>query len=163
LRQDPDAAIHWLEIAAESYVSTGLKLGAIYLAGEIVPQNFELAVKWLTRAADSGHSRNAAMKMVAEKCFDGRLSAADEFSARAWLTQAGIAATMAATDPDDSFAIGNAQDLAELYELGLGVGKDMRKAIYWYKEAAKRGSHPARDRLRALGLDWKNADAPRRT
>lgn len=153
LRQDVGAAIHWLELAAETNNHTGLKLAEIYLEGKIVPKNFEEAIKWLTHAVDSGARRNAAMKIVAEKCFDGRFNAAEESAAQAWLEQMAVRATETVADSNINIAAINARNLGELYELGLGVEKDMEKAIYWYRQSTEQGNPTAQVRLHELGID----------
>ena len=37
-----------------------------------------------------------------------------------------------------------------MYEKGYGTNKNIDKAIYWYKKAAKRGYQKAQYRLKAL-------------
>lgn len=41
--------------------------------------------------------------------------------------------------------------LAALYERGLGVPQNFRRAISWYRKAARQGYGPARNKLRTLG------------
>ncbi|MHB1293221.1 MAG: tetratricopeptide repeat protein, partial [Sulfuricella sp.] len=154
LRQDTSAAIHWLELAAENSSFASLKLAEIYLDGKIIPKNFEAAIKWLTHAADGGF-RNNPMKIVAEKCFDGRFSAAEEFAAQAWLEQMVVTSREAVVDSEDDRFAQNACHLAELYKLGLGVEKDIGKAIYWYKQSAEQGNGPAQYQLNEFGIDWE--------
>lgn len=42
-------------------------------------------------------------------------------------------------------------NLAALYEVGVGVGRDLGRAGRLYREAAKRGSAEASERLEVLG------------
>lgn len=154
LRQDADAAIHWLELAAESSTHARLKLAEIYLEGKILPKNFEEAIKWLTHAADGGF-RNNPMKIVAEKCFDGRFDATEEAAAQAWLVKMVAMVRESVVDVEDDRFAQNACYLAELYKLGLGVEQDMGKAIYWYKQSAEQGNRPAQHQLNELGIDWE--------
>lgn len=42
-------------------------------------------------------------------------------------------------------------NLAALYEVGVGVGRDLSRAGRLYREAEKRGSVEARERLEVLG------------
>lgn len=156
LRQDADAAIHWLKLAAESHSSARLKLAEIYLDGKITPKDFWQASDWLIRCARVGaYRRNDAMKLIAEKCFDGRFNADDEACARAVLDRLASEARSSVSDTDDIHAASNAYRLAELYELGLGFGQDTEKAIYWYRQSAERGSYVAKTRLNELGVDWR--------
>ena len=80
LRQDANAAIHWLALAAQNSTSAGVKLAEVYLEGKIVPRNLDESLKWLTYAADGGFG-SRAMKLVAAKCFDGRFNAAEACTA----------------------------------------------------------------------------------
>ena len=151
LRQDTDAAIHWLAMATKHLRSAGLYLAAIYLEGTIVPKDFQEAMKWLNGSADveGQFFRNKAMKMVAEKCFDGQFTTAEESAAKVWLGQ--MAAITLESVAKEDFRV--SFDTAELYELGLGVKQDRKKAINWYTQAAKLGNLRAKERLRELGID----------
>lgn len=154
LRQDADAAIHWLEQSENC--AAGLRLAEIYLEGEIVPQNFEAAIKWLTHATDAGYLGNQAMKILAKNCFDGRFSTDEESAAQAWLLQMAAKAHELVADMEDSqYPRLHTFHLAELYELGLGVPQDMERAISWYKQSAELGFHEAQTRLHKLGIDWE--------
>jgi TPR repeat protein len=156
LRQDADAAIHWLELATEDLKSTGLKLAEIYLDGKITPRNFDEAIKWLTLAAENGF-RNKAMKLAAEKYAGGQFSATEVLATQMWLVE--MAAQAYETVSDEKYpareAI-NAFDLGELYELGLGVEYDMENAVTWYTHAAELDNRKAQTRLDELGIDWEN-------
>jgi TPR repeat protein len=44
-------------------------------------------------------------------------------------------------------------DLGRLYEAGLGVDKDVKEAVRWYRRAASLGYRTAVEQLRALGRD----------
>lgn len=156
LRQDADAAIYWLESAAETHPAR-LRLAEIYLDGKAVPKNFAEAIKWLTYAADVGFWRNQAMKIMVKSCFDGRINAAEESAAQAWLLQMAATAHELVADAEDPQYGSHALQLAELYELGLGVAQDTEKTVYWYKQS---GLPLAQTRLRELGIDWKPPDAP---
>ncbi|MDD2742988.1 MAG: tetratricopeptide repeat protein [Rhodocyclaceae bacterium] len=155
LRKDVDAAIHWLELAGESSVAARLKLAGIYLDGKVVPQSLSKAIYWLTRDPDGRGRMNRQMKLVAEKCFDGRFSTAEESVAQAWLEKMANVVFEEAYAADTPFAAGPYYALAETYELGLGFIKDIDTAIYWYRRAAEQGHHAAKSRLCDLGLDWK--------
>lgn len=154
LKQNAEAAIYWLKLAAEHLQYEGLKLAEIYLDGKIAPRNFEEAIKWLTYAAERGTSRNYAMNMMAHKCFDGRFNAAEESFAQAWMVQ--MATKAIETVADTKYPAVEARNLGELYELGLGVEKDMEKAIYWYRQSAESGDYRAQTRLNELGIDWES-------
>jgi TPR repeat protein len=157
LKQDSDAAIHWLALAAEHSESACLNLAEIFLDGKITPRNFKEAIKWLNVASDSGTFRNDAMKVVVKKCFDGGFKAAEESAAQAWLVQMATKAIETVSDTKyPARDAHNAYHLGELYELGLGVEQNMSKAIHWYRQSAEQDLFIAKKRLDELGIDWKN-------
>jgi len=157
LHLKPDVAIYWLSLAAVHSQRSCLQLAGIYLDGKISPLNFDEAIKWLTVAADSGTFQNKAMKLVAEKCFDGRFNALEESAAHAWLVNMAAAALESVDDAKyparEAIKVFN---LGELYELGLGVEQDMETAVICYEYSAELGSRQAQDRLDDLGIDWEN-------
>jgi len=131
-----------------------MKIAEIYLEGKIVQKNFDEAIKWLNYAVDGAYFRNQAMKIVSEKCFDGQFNAAQVSAAQAWLAKMAILTLESVEDVEKSGVERNCLQLAELYELGLGVNLDFVKAIHWYKKSAALGSYRAKDRLKELGVDW---------
>jgi len=59
---DYDESVRWYsEAAEEGHCFAAYKLGAMYLEGKVVPRNFEMATKWLTKAAKGGYSKAAAL------------------------------------------------------------------------------------------------------
>jgi TPR repeat protein len=156
LRQDVDAAIRWLKLAAESSSRASLQLAQIYLEGKILQKNFDEAMKWLKLEANRSRIKNHAMKVIA-KYFDSGLSDVEQTTAQAWLAQMATITLDSVVDMKDSRANHNAFNLAELYELGLGVKQDCEEAIYWYKQSAELGLWAAKKRLQELGVDWKSA------
>lgn len=156
LHMDVDAAIHWLELAGESSIAVRLKLAALYLDGKIVPQNLDLAIDWLTRDPDGTGHMNRQMKLVAEKCFDGRFGKDEESIAYQWLEQMAGRVIEKANTVDHRYAARPYYYLAEIYELGLGVDRDMETAIYWYRRSAGEGFPLAKTHLQKLGIDWKS-------
>ncbi len=162
MRQDTSAALHWLGLAADRGGSDCLPLANVYLDGKIVPKDLDGALELLTRAGEEVFVRQRAMKLVAKKCFDGRLNANEELVARSWLARMAVMTLESVSfrsdrnaNSNDSAARGLASHKAELYELGLGVAKDQESAISWYRQAAKLGSYPAKVRLKELGVEWE--------
>lgn len=157
LHKDVGGAIYWLAQAGESSVTARLKLAGIYLDGIVVPKSLSKAIDWLTRDPDRTGRMNRQMKLVAEKCFDGRFSTAEESEAQAWLEKMAKVVFEEAYAADAPFAASPYYALAEIYELGLGFVQDIDTAIYWYRRAAEQGHHTAKSRLRDLGSDWKTS------
>lgn len=157
LRPDTRGAIQWLELAAQRETSTGLKLAEIYLDGKIIARDIQEAIRWLDYATNRGFFITKAMTLVATRCSDGGLSLLDESAARAWMQRMVDRAIAAVADNEEAGLDFNALRLAELYDLGLGVEKDMEKAIYWYTQSAKHGLDKSKSRLKELGVDWESA------
>jgi TPR repeat protein len=155
LRQDTDAAIYWLALAGGNSREARLKLAEIYLEGRLISRSFGQALKWLMLDPDNRGQKNREMKLVAQKGFDGRFSAAEESAAQMWLVEMAISTKERATTKESGYGYLEYVSLAELYELGLGLEQDMQKAIYWYRQAAEHGIYSAKTRLEKLGVDWK--------
>jgi len=88
---------------------------------------YEEAVKWMTKAAEQGHSK--AQDAIGFFYWSGQGVNQNYTKAVYWYTQA--------ANQDNA----NAQrNLAICYENGQGVSKDMIKAVYWYKKSAANGN-----------------------
>jgi len=148
LHQDSNAAIYWLSKATESGSKAHIELAKIYFGGKITSRDFDKAMNWLSRLRDKKDFRwNDAMKLIAEKCFDGRFNTKQETTAQEWIEETAFMLQKRVSDTDDHMYMCRAYYLAELYELGLGVEKNIEKAIYWYSQS---GSARAKDRLLEL-------------
>lgn len=95
------------------------------------------AAKLFARAAQAGDTRGAAD--LGEMLLKGEMGEPNLDAAVQWLT-----AAAAAHHPIAQF------ELAELYEEGRGVGKDIEVARDLYRQAAERGVPGAKERLAAL-------------
>ncbi len=155
LKQDSTSAIYWLTLAGENSKDARLTLAEIYLDGKLVARNFGEALKWLALDPEGRGRKNQEMKMVASKCFDGRFSAAEEVSAKAWLKQMASMAHERVTAGKHCYPKIDCLFLGELYELGLGFERDTNQAVFWYQRAAEQGNKSAQARLKELGLDWR--------
>ena len=137
LHKDVGGAIYWLAQAGESSVAARLKLAGIYLDGKIAPRNLNLAIDWLTRDPEWTGHMNRRMKLVAEKCFDGRFSTAEESVAQAWLEKMANVVFEEAYAADTPFAAGPYYALAETYELGLGFVQDIDLSLIHISEPTR--------------------------
>ena len=104
-----------------------------------IPQNPELAVKWLTKAAEQGDS--LAQYQLGECHEEGTGTKKDLEKAFYWYQSA------AKSDCQIPWVLSK---LAECYELGIGVEEDIPKAIEWYEKAAEFGDEQAFDALDRL-------------
>lgn len=117
-------------------------LGLMYYHGTYVNRNYFEAFKWLKRAADKGDLD--AQVYLANMYLDGEGVNQNYVQSYKW--------TQKAADQRNPTALYN---LGTLYEEGKGVVKNEAQAIKWYKEAAKEGFHPAREKLRNLGIEFQ--------
>ncbi len=152
LRQNVDAAVRWLWRAADWSGAAGIMLADMYLDGRLVAKSFKDAIRCFDHTIKGRSRRNEAMKLLAKKGLDGRFSAAEEAVARSWLIEAAARAFASVADEDAVTACGLlALDVAELYDLGLGIERDQEKAVHWYKKCANLCR--AQRRLLELGID----------
>lgn len=135
------AAELFSQAAAKNHISAQFNLGLMYLTGNGLKQDKELAKKWLSKAAQSG-DQNA--KYCLDKEFknadkSGQLSIPNE-----WITNA--------MSQKNAEALNR---LANLYLQGHWVHQDKKLAYYWFFEAAEKGSADAQN---TLGLAYQFGD-----
>jgi hypothetical protein len=135
---DPAAAAVWYRKAAEQGVAGAANsLGALHLQGKGLPADPAAAVEWFRKAAEGGDV--AGQFNLAMRYFNGQGVAVDPVEARRWLERA-----VTATGTDDTtlaVVASSNQELGVIYEDGLGVERDLVKALQYY------------DRGRALNED----------
>lgn len=145
---DAAAAADWYRKAAEQgSAGAANSLGAAYLRGVGVPADAAQAVFWFGKAARAGDA--PGQFNLAMRYFNGEGVAADPVEARRWLEKAAAAAGDDATT--QVVVASSQQELGVLYEEGLGVEKDLVKALHYY-EAARERNEDARlnfERLKA--------------
>ena len=111
---------YWYEKAAEGGVASAAGiLGDRYSEGK--SRNYKKAIHWYTRALELGYSAEQKIGWCYEKL--GDFDHAVEWYIKG--AEKGIGDT--------------AYHLAELYETGAGVPKDLKKDIEWYRISAKLG------------------------
>lgn len=129
--QDPVKGVRWIEHAAKNGCNDArLFIGKRYLAGEGVPRNPERAELYLRGAADAGLAE--AQAVLGGLYLDAEAPLADPVKAAAWLGKA-----VSQRYPAAFFS------LSELYERGVGVTKDIKKADELLLQAADFGDPKA--------------------
>lgn len=132
---------------AQHVAQAANNIGALHYRGLGVKQDAVEAVRWFRKAAEAGDGAgalNLALRLLA-----GEGGAADPAEARRWLEKA---AGASGTDDESLTVVAVARyTLGRLYEDGLGVEKDLVKALNLYGEAAPRNEDARRgyERLRA--------------
>jgi localization factor PodJL len=129
-RSDASAAARWLSRAADQgHVESQFMLASLYEKGAGVPKDERRALELYRKAAQAGHARAMYNLAVLLSTHD---TAQDYSEAAAWFTRAATAGLA-----DSQY------NLAVLYERGLGVPQDERKAYFWYVVAARGGDKDA--------------------
>lgn len=113
------------------------QLGAMYLNGEGVEQNYGEALRYLTRAAGAGDV--IAQANLGYMYAMGEGVEQDYNKANEWYTKAAM----------QGYALAQ-HSMGAAYERGEGVEKDLYKAVEWYKKAAMQGFAPAQNELGVL-------------
>ncbi|MEO7794620.1 MAG: tetratricopeptide repeat protein [Thermoanaerobaculia bacterium] len=132
---DPAEAASWYRKAADQGVAGAANcLGALYLSGLGVEADAAAAVGWFRKAAEGGDTMgqfNLAMRY-----FNGEGVAVDPVESRRWLERAAVAQDQDA--PTLDIVASSKQELGVIYEEGMGVEKDLVKALRFYEEASPR-------------------------
>jgi hypothetical protein len=139
-------------------------LGYRYQSGLGIPVDYDLALKWFTKAADAGSAR--AENALGFRYHDGIGCPKDYDEARKWWEKAadqnnaaaqfglGILYELGQVVPQDytqarkwyeksdaNGNIGAPEAVGRLYEKGLGVPQDFAQARKWFEKADIRGNH----------------------
>jgi len=115
-----------LQRAADGNAAAQFEVGSMYAVGEGLPQDYNEAAKWYTKAAEQGCA--SAQFALGSMCQDGNGVPQDYKEAIRWYTKAA--------------EWGNAEaqcKLGVMYYRGEGVPEDYVGAVNWYKRAAEQG------------------------
>jgi localization factor PodJL len=127
---DPTSAARWLGRAAEQgHTESQFVLASLYERGAGVPKDEARALALYRKAASAGHIRAMHNLGVLLSAHDAPESYAE--AARWFMT----AATAGLADSQFNLAL--------LYERGLGLQQDGRKAYFWYQVASLAGDKEA--------------------
>ena len=146
---DPDkrGGFKWLLMAAEQGEKSPESLaiiGAMYLRGTVVPQNFLEARKWLTEAAEQGNL--SAQNDLAYLYYNELGGERDYKKALALYEKAAF--------QGDAIAQANT---GQMYANGIGADADRAKGYAWYSLAASRGNTTAAINRNSLmtSMSWE--------
>lgn len=113
------------------------QLGCMYMEGEGCTRDYEQAIYWSTKAADSEDQNVAATARnnlnVAKERMNG--TAANDEAVRAYRKGAELGQDVSQCN------------LANCYAKGEGVPQDFEQAVYWYRKAAEQGYAQAQTQL----------------
>ncbi len=115
-------ARYWFEQAAQTLPDAQYALGKLLLADDVEVLDREQGIRWLTRAAESGHEF-AAYRLAKEFLKDGNTA-----EALPWLTM-----SAEADNPYAKYLLG------KLYWEDEDIPQDMGQAVYWLTQAAEQG------------------------
>lgn len=124
------------EIAAElGSANAACNLGFCYLHGSGRPQDFGRAIKWMTNAAERGllpPLKNLYALAEGDLDIDLSLDDVDQIRAK------GLESVLVRAETDGC----TANSLAQRFERGDAVDRDIEAAVKWYLKAAELGSNP---------------------
>lgn len=140
-KQDLKGAVRWYQLsAAQGFAQAQYRLGTLYERGLGVDKDLARAGIWYERAAGKGNIK--AMHNLAVVSAGREAGGPDYRSAAKWFEEAA------------AYGLSDSQfNLAVLFENGLGVDKDLKRAFINYALAAAKGDAQAktrRDEVRAL-------------
>ncbi|WP_308603966.1 tetratricopeptide repeat protein [uncultured Fibrobacter sp.] len=113
------------------------RLGTMYLDGDGVQQDYDEALRYLTRAASAGDA--LAQNSLGYMYGMGKGVERDYYKAVKWYKEAAMQGNATAQ-----------YNMGFMYEFGQGVEQDYNKAIEWYKKAAAQGYQDAQKNLNRL-------------
>ena len=185
--QDPRAAVKYYQLAADQgYAPAQCNLGYCYETGEGIGSNPQKAVQWYKKAADQGY---AIAQCNLAYCYENGIGvaqknlkdavkyyqlAADQGNERALENLATIYSNIQKIDdtnlktaaPYLKRIVENKKGNAQVYYLlgycyynGLGIDKNMKDAVYYYKLAANQGNTKALNALVNYYVDNPSADS----
>lgn len=126
-------------------------LGLIYYLGRSVPQDYNAAIKWFTKAAEQDNPK--AQYELGQMYENGRGTIQNYLHAFQWYAQASVREYAKAQ-----------YSLGLFYRQGLGVGRDYPEAIEWFTRAANQGHDNAQFELglmyyKGIGVEQDNDEA----
>jgi len=137
--KDYEEALRWLRKAVEQDNAFAMfDLGSMYEQGLGVPKNTDEALKWYSKAVEQRHSM--AANNIGMMCYDAK----DYEKAMRWFR------TALEFDDKNGMAL---QNIAVLYDDGLGVTQNSDEAIRLWRQAAGLGNKLAIAALRKRGIE----------
>ena len=130
----PEIFSLWKNSAEQGFAVAQNSLGVDYTTGQGVPQDYEKAVFWYTKAAEQGI---AAAQNNLGICYNkGQGVPQDYEKAVFWYTKAA----------EQGYAVAQ-NNLGVCYANGQGVPQDYEKAVFWFTKAAEQGIAAAQTNL----------------
>ncbi|GET04684.1 kinase-like domain-containing protein [Rhizophagus clarus] len=134
VEKDSEKAIYWYEKAANNGNITAMyNLGLCYEEGHGVEEDYNKAFKLYKQSAEGGYSGGIIML---EHCFNNGIG-----------TQIDKKKALELQKSTDLESMIVQYNLGNMYENGVGITKDIDKAIYWYEKSAKKGYQSAQNKL----------------
>eukprot|EP00466_Bigelowiella_natans_P005123 jgi/Bigna1/87049/estExt_fgenesh1_pg.C_160111 len=126
-RADAEAAVHWLDKAADAGSTSAMySLGILFMQGNKVSTDLKRAVNYWARAANEGHA--AATYNYATMCLSGT----------GVPTNHALALELFETAAEAGAILDAGYNAGLMYILGNGVEKDYSKGLKWLRWAADR-------------------------
>lgn len=130
----PEIFSLWKNSAKQGFAAAQNNLGICYNKGQGVPQDYEKAVYWYTKAAEQGYA--VAQNDLGVRYAKGQGVPQDYEKTVFWYTKAA----------EQGIAVAQ-KNLGASYANGQGVSQDYEKAVYWFSKAAEQGNATAQSIL----------------
>ncbi len=161
-------ALQWYRKAAEQGdAAAENSLGVMYRLGTGVAQDKEEAVRWYSKAAK--HGTGKAMFNLGACYYNGEGVPVDDVTSYAWFLLAQKAGDSAAGEaihraesehPSPVWPRAAYAKIAQMYEAGDDLPKDINEAMKWYRMAADKGDADASVKLATLLLSPGRSPTP---
>lgn len=129
-----DSINYYKNLAEKGDANSQCKMGLFHAEGNIVPQNYPLAIEWFEKAAKQGH--NDAMVRLGILFASGKGVERNNTKAKEWFEKAALGGNSDAMN-----------SLGGFYLSGSGGTKDFMKAKEYYEKAAEKGNVMALNNL----------------
>jgi tetratricopeptide (TPR) repeat protein len=137
-----DKALDWYHRGArQGCEACECNIGNSYYYGHGVERNIDTALEWYTKAAEKGHA------LAQHKVGVIHHEKGQHVEAFKWFKKAAIQGIIQAE-----------YNLGKCYEDGLGVDKNIPKAVKWYTKAAEQGHAPAQNKVGCIHHDKEQYD-----
>ena len=146
VKKNPETAFKWyLDSANKGYFMSIYRIGEMYRDGIGIEHSSPKAIEWLTKSAEMGY--RIAWFTIGQMYEHGYDDLTQNYETAVYYYQEAIKRRYYVA----SFHI------AEMYERGIYFDKDIKKAMNHYKESAKSGYQPAKERLLKLFVENNNS------
>ena len=143
VEKDEDEASKWQNKAVSAWRASAnagdteamIRLGDLYMKGDLVELDKEKAVQWYRKAAEAGNAYGQARLALCYHNGDG--VGEDNEEAAKWMLKSA----------EQGVDCGSQWNMCVFYHDGIGVAKDIKESVKWMERSAKKGFPKAKYNL----------------